>query len=102
MSWALNQGASFNNVIQPTQKLNGFYQRFELRQDDNRMTPGKKEKVLKSSKLRKGKSGKRVKYSDAIPENQPRPIYSGFGNVKNKATGKIKKKGGKLKKRIVR
>ena len=49
MSWALNQGPSFNNILQPTQKLNGFYQRFQLRQDDNRMTPGKREKVTKAA-----------------------------------------------------
>ena len=102
MSWAVNQGPSFNNIMQPTKKLNGFYQRFELLQDDNRMTPGKREKVPKADSLRKGGKDKRIKYSDAIPDHQPRPIYSGFSNVKNKASDKIKKKGGKLKKRKVR
>ena len=102
MSWALNQGPSFNNVLQPTQKLNGLYQRFQLRQDDNRMTPGKREKVTKASKLRKGKSGKRVTYGDSIPKGQPQPIYSGFANTSNKVASKIKKSGKKLKKRVVR
>ena len=102
MSWALNQGPSFNNILRSTQKINGFYQRFELLQDDNRMTPGKKTKVTKADDLRKGSKGKRIKYSDAIPKGQPEPIYTGFANVKNQATTKIKKKGGKLKKRTVR
>ena len=54
MSWAVNQGPSFNNILQPTQKLNGFFQRFELLQNDNRMTPGKRDKVPKKDDLRKG------------------------------------------------
>ena len=48
------------------------------------------------------KVSKNIKYSDSIPKHQPEPIYSGFANIKNKATSKIKKKGGKLKKRYVR
>ena len=102
MSWALNQGPSFNNILQPQGKLNGFYQRFQLTQDDNRMTPGKREPVTKGDNLRKGSKGKRIKYTDTIPKSQPQPIYSGFANIKNKATNKIKKQGGKLKKRTVR
>ena len=102
MSWALNQGPSFNNIMQPQYKLNGFYQRFQLTQDDNRMTPGKREPVNKTDNLRKGSKGKRIKYTDSIPKGQPQPIYSGFANIKNKTSTKIKKKGGKLKKRTVR
>ena len=48
MSWCLNQGPSFNNVLRNRTKLNGFYQRFNLRQDDNRMTPGKRQPHLPS------------------------------------------------------
>ena len=111
MSWCVNQGPSFNNVLYDRRKLNGFYQRFELRQDDNRMTPGKRQPVLPHKtmkgtfKLKKStrKPKKRdVKPVDNIPKGQPVPIYSGFGNIKNKASTKIKKQGGKLKKRTVR
>ena len=111
MSWALNQGPSFNNVLYDNKKLNGFYQRFQLRQDDNRMTPGKREPVLPAEtmkgtfKLKKTKrkpSKKALKPSDNIPKAQPMPIYSGFSNIKNKASQKITKQGGKLKKRTVR
>ena len=110
MSWSLNQGPSFDNVNHAFQKLNGFYQRFNLQQDDPRMTPGKKQPKLKDETMkgtwsmggRKGnrKPGKQIKYSDSIPKNQPEPIYSGFSNTRNKVTNKIKKSGGKLKKRL--
>jgi hypothetical protein len=107
----MNQGPSFNNVLTDRRKLNGFYQRFELLQNDNRMTPGKRQPVLPAEtmkgtwKLKKSKrkpSKKVVKPSDNIPKAQPLPIYSGFSNVKNKASRKVKKQGGKLKKRTVR
>ena len=110
MSWCINQGPSFNNVLYDRTKLNGFYQRFELLQDDNRMTPGKRQPVLPAEtmkgtwKLKKStrKPKKVVKPSDNIPTTQPQPIYSGFSNIKNKASRKIQKQGGKLKKRTVR
>ena len=111
MSWCMNQGPSFNDVLSDRTKLNGFYQRFELLQNDNRMTPGKRQPVLPAEtmkgtwKLKPSKrkpSKKVVKPSDNIPKNQPIPIYSGFANVKNKASRKVKKQGSKLKKRTVR
>jgi hypothetical protein len=112
MSWCINQGPSFNNVLRDSKKLNGFYQRFNLLQDDNRMTPGKRQPVLPAETMKgtwatKGKGRKRpqpkvVKPTDNIPKAQPMPIYSGFSNIKNKATRKIRKQGGKLKKRVVR
>ena len=112
MSWGLNQGPSFNCIVPAPHKINGFYQRFELLQSDNRMTPGKRQPHLPGETMKgtfklKSKGGSRkvsknIKYSDSIPKHQPEPIYSGFANIKNKATSKIKKKGGKLKKRYVR
>lgn len=100
MSWALNQGPSFNSQLGATHKINGFFQRFELTQDDPRMTPGKRIVKPKRDTSVKGKLGKQIKYSDAIPKDQPNPIYTGFGNVKNDITNKIrKKKRGGLKKR---
>jgi len=89
-------------------RLNGFYQRFELRQDDNRMTPGKRQPIPKPETMKgtfalkkttSRKSSKRIVYSDAIPKGQPSPTYSGFGNIKNKASTKIVKSGRKLKRR---
>jgi len=110
MSWALNQGPSFNNVMTNRAKLNGFYQRFELRQDDNCMTPGKRQPHLPAETMKgtwklkksKRKSKKPVKPADSIPNNQPIPIYSGFSNTSNKVNQSVKKQGGKLKKRWVR
>ena len=107
MSWSCNQGPSFNNVLQTYPKLNGFYQRFNLRQDDNRMTPGKKEPRLPeettkgtfSMKKANRKQSKQVTPRDNIPKQQPNPIYSGFGAVKNKATNKIRQNKGKIRKR---
>jgi len=109
MSWCVNQGPSFDTNRHAFSKLNGFYQRFTLNQDDPRFTPGKKQGRLKAE-TQKGtyslgkrkanrKPGKQIVYSDSIPKDQPKPIYSGFSNIKNKATKKIKKSGGKLKKR---
>lgn len=112
MSWCVNQGPSFDNQTHAFQKLNGFYQRFTLTQDDPRMTPGKPQPRLKnettkgtfalSKKKKNRKPGKQIKYTDSIPAGQPEPLYSGFGNIKNKATKQIKKSGGKLKKRRVK
>ena len=95
MSWCVNKGPSFDTVLQSNRKLNGFFQRFTLDQDDNRMTPGKRQ-------LKHGKGTKQVVYSDAIPKGQPMPVYSGFSNIKNKATSTIKKSGKKLKKRNIK
>jgi hypothetical protein len=119
MSWCINQGPSFNNVLRDRKKLNGFYQRFNLLQSDNRMTPGKRQPLLPAETMkgtwatgrRKGTRTRRrnnpsrpktVKPTDNIPKAQPMPIYSGFSNIKNKATSKIRKQGGRLKKRTIR
>ena len=107
MSWSLNQGPSFNNVLRPTQKLNGFYQRFDILSNDlrigknGRIPNPRKETTKGTFKLKKSKRQptKRAKPSDGIPQYQPQPIYGGFADVKSKATKKIQKQGGKLKKR---
>jgi len=110
MSWACNQGPSFNNTLQTYPKLNGFYQRFNLTQEDNRMTPGKRQPVLPqettkgtfSLKKANRKQTKQVTPRDNIPQQQPEPIYSGFSNIKNKATGKIRQNKGKVRKRRIK
>lgn len=93
MSWCVNEGPSFNNKLGAYPKLNGFYQRFQLEQDDPRMTPGKTQPKLPR---------KQVKYSDTIFPGQPEPIYRGFSNIKNKATKNIKKSKKKLKRRVLK
>ena len=101
MSFALNQGPSFN-VTRPGSsypKLNGFYQRFMLTQDDPRFTPGKKELHLPqetmkgTTKLKRSnrKVGEKVRCRDSVPTGNPEPIYGGFANIKNKASTKIVK-----------
>ena len=102
MSWCVNQGPSFDVQRHQFQKLNGFYQRFNLTQDSPLMTPGKREPHLSGSTLRKGKKDKQIKYTDSIPQDQPAPIYSGFSNTRNKVNSKIKKSGGKLKRRKIK
>lgn len=107
MSWCLNQGPSFDTQRHTFQKLNGFYQRFELSQDSPMMTPGKPQPRLKAETMkgttklkaskRPGGAGKQVVYSDSIPKNQPEPIYSGYANTRNKVTKAIRKSGRKLK-----
>ena len=108
MSWCLNQGPSFNTKLGAYPKLNGFYQRFQLTQDDPRFTPGKRQPHLPNEtmkgtfKMKKGKptrKQKQIKYSDSIPQGQPEPVYSGFGNIKNKASAKSVKSKPKLKRR---
>ena len=102
MSWCVNQGPSFDNQRHQYGKLNGFYQRFNMTQDSNMMTPGKREPHLSGSTLRKKQKDKQIKYSDSIPKDQPEPLYSGFSNTRNKVTSKIKKSGGKLKRRKIK
>jgi hypothetical protein len=102
MSWCVNQGPSFDVQRHQFQKLNGFYQRFNLTQDSPLMTPGKREPHLSGSTLRKGKKDKQIKYTDSIPQDQPAAIYSGFSNTRNKVNSKIKKSGGKLKRRKIK
>ena len=48
----MNRGPSFDTQQHAFQKLNGFYQRFNLRQDDNRMTPGKRQPKLPEETIR--------------------------------------------------
>ena len=114
MSWCLNQGPSFNTQDPTPFKINGFFQRFQLLQTDNRMTPGKKEPTLKAEttkgtfKLRGGRGTRpstksnQIKYSDAMQKGQSAPIYSGFGNYDNKTSSKISKRGKKLKVRKIK
>ena len=102
MSWCVNQGPSFDNQRHAYGKLNGFYQRFNLTQDSPLMTPGKREPHLSGSTLRKGKQDKQIKYTDSIQQDQPEPIFSGFSNTRNKVNSKIKKSGGKLKRRKIK
>ena len=102
MSWMLNQGPSFN-VLRPGDsqpQLTGFTQRFMLREDDPRMTPGKKhlhlpaETMKGSTKLKKHQRQIKEKpCKDLImPKGNPEPIYGGFAKSKpNKATTKVVK-----------
>ena len=81
-----------------------------LLQTDPRMTPGKKEPHLPgetmkgSTKLKK--SNRKVKKKpckDYMPKGNPEPIYGGFGKSKpNKASTKVVKSKGKLKKHRVK
>ena len=114
MSWVLNRGPSFNTMRSgASQKMgfSGFQQRFELSQDSNLMTPGKKEPHLKAettkgtTKLKK--SNRKPKGNpackDSIPKGNPQPIYGGFANVKSKASTRIQKsKSKKLKKQSIK
>ena len=109
----MNAGPSFN-VQRPGSSyadLSGFSQRFMLRQDDPRMTPGKKEPhrpkatMKGTTKLRKSnRSVKNKRCKDVMPKGKPEPIYGGFGKSKpSKVTAKIQKsKGKKLKKQRVK
>ena len=102
MSWCINEGPSFN-ITRPGnsyQQLTGFTQRFMLREDDPRMTPGKKhphlpaETMKGSTKLKKHQRQIKEKpCKDLImPKGNPEPIYGGFAKSKpNKATTKVVK-----------
>lgn len=110
MSWALNQGPSFN-IVRPGSsypKLNGFFQRFELKQDDPRFTPGKgephlpRETIKGTTKLKKHnrKTKGNPPCKDSIPKGNPEPIYGGFGkSMPNYASTRVSRKKPKLKKR---
>ena len=113
MSYVLNQGPSFN-ITRPGSSyadLSGFSQRFMLKQDDPRMTPGKPEPHLPqetykgTTKLRKhNRTVKTRPCKTYMPKGNPEPIYGGFAKSKpNKASKRVvKKKGGKLKKQRVK
>ena len=88
MSWCVNQGPSFNNVLYDRKKLNGFYQRFELLQSDNRMTPGKRQPVLpaetmkgtwKLKKTTRKPKKKAVNPTDNIPKAEEHQIRVNLG-----------------------
>ena len=109
----MNAGPSFN-IIRPGssyQQLTGFTQRFMLREDDPRMTPGKKHPHLPAETM-KGttkvkKHQRQIKEKPCkdliMPTGNPEPIYGGFGKSKpNKATTKVVKSRGKMKKRRVK
>ena len=109
MSWAVNQGPSFN-VTRPGssyQQLTGFTQRFMLTQDSTLLTPGKAEPHLPAETM-KGTTKKRKANRKKKPERcknlvmpkkslAPEPIYGGFAkSMPNKAKKKvIKSKGAK-------
>lgn len=89
MSWMLNNGPSFNTTLPGSSypQLSGFTQRFMLRQDDARMTPGKPEPHLPSEttkgtyKLKKPtRKAKRVRCKDlsGIPSKKNEPTYQPF------------------------
>ena len=113
MSFYLNQGPSFN-VTRPGvsySDLSGFSQRFMLKQDDPRMTPGKPEPHLPqetfkgTTKLRKhNRVIKTRPCKSYMPKGNPEPIYGGFAKSKpNKASKRVvKKKMPKLKRQRVK
>ena len=105
MSWALNQGPSFN-ITRPGssyQQLTGFTQRFMLSQDSPLMTPGKAEPHLPAetmkgtTKYRKNNRSKKAERCKNLVMPKvtlaPEPIYGGFGKSKpNKAKKTVPKK----------
>ena len=112
MSWALNQGPSFN-LTRPGSSYNqltGFTQRFMLRQDSTLMTPGKPEphqraETMKGMHKRK-KGGMKKKLERCknliLPKESlaPEPIYSGFGkSMPNKTKKQVPRKPGKKKRK---
>ena len=112
MSWCVNEGPSFN-IVRPGASysdLSGFGQRFMLKQDDPRMTPGKAEPHLPAETMKGtyklGKSNRKVKKKpckDHMPKGNPEPIYGGFAKSKpNKASTKVVKSKGKLRKQRVK
>ena len=109
MTWVMNQGPSFNvtRACSSYPKLSGFYQRFMLKQDDPRMTPGKAEPHLPqetmkgTTKMKKSnrKAAQNLRCKDSIPVGNPEPIYGGFANIKNKASTKVVKRRKKKRKK---
>jgi hypothetical protein len=106
MSWCTNQGPSFNNNLQRYPKLSNFYSRCQMSQNDNRLTPGKRQALPKNETLKGGKGSKvrrrKIKTDDNFDNRGAEPIYSGFSNIVNKATAGPKKQGGKLRKRRIK
>ena len=90
MSWALNQGPSFD-LVRPGSsynQLSGFSQRFLYTQDDLRRFPGKKQPTLPAETM-KGtfalKKASKVRQAPAkslvMPKEKVEQIYSGFENI---------------------
>ena len=113
MSWSVNEGASFDIVRKGSSypMLSGFGQRFMLRESDPRMTPGKAHPHLPAETMKGtfklGKPNRKVKKKSCkdqiMPKGNPVPTYGGFGKSKpNKATTRVVKPGGKLKKHRVK
>ena len=86
----VNAGPSFDvQQHQFSSQLSGFSQRFMVRQDDQRWTPGKKEPHLPAEtmkgtfKLHKAKrTAKRARCADTMPKGQRKAIYGGYDNIK--------------------
>ena len=84
-----NAGPSFDTQAHQFNQLSGFSQRFMIRQDDQRWTPGKKEPHLPAD-TNKGtftlhkarRTTKRAKCADTMPKGQPEAIYGGYDNIK--------------------
>ena len=109
MSWAINQGPSFDVIRKGSSysKLSGFDQRFMLLESDPRMTPGKAhvhlppETMKGTFKMKKAnrKVKKKACKDHIMPKGNPEPTYGGFGKSKpNKASRKVVKPGKPLKK----
>ena len=116
MSWAVNQGPSFN-VMRPGssyQQLTGFTQRFMLTQDSTLLTPGKAEphqkpETMKGTFKLRGKGGMKKKPERCknlvMPKEslKPEAIYGGFAKsrpgLKHKVGPKRKKQSKKGKKK---
>ena len=118
MSWAINQGPSFN-VMRPGssyQQLTGFTQRFMLTQDSTLLTPGKAEPHQKAETMKgtfklRGKTKMKKKPERCknlvmpMASLKPEAIYGGFGKsmpgLKVIPMPKKKAKKGKKKKKRV-
>ena len=116
MSWAVNQGPSFN-LTRPGSSYNqltGFTQRFMISQDSPLMTPGKAEPHLPAETM-KGTTKYRKANRRKKPERcknlvmpmdslKPEPIYGGFAkSMPNNAKKAVpKKKRRKMRKRRVK
>lgn len=89
MSWMLNQGPSFNVETPKPYQLSGFGERFMLKQDDPRMTPGKPEPHLPAETMKgtfalkkSSRKKKHVKCKDlgGIPGKKLPTSYKPFGH----------------------
>ena len=102
----VNAGPSFDTERHQFSQLSGFSQRFMIRQDDQRWTPGKKEPHLPAEtmkgtfKLHKAqRTAKRARCADTMPKGQPEAIYGGYDNVKAVKPKVVQKRRKKRKKK---